>query len=799
MHLSNPKQKGSSRSHIFISYRSIEAEFTLKLAADLRNAGVSIWVDRLDGILGGDDWRRSIQEGLRNAVALIAVLSPEYITSKYCLRELATADELDIPILPLMLRNVPYEQYPIEIRRLQYLNFQEWRDDSFYGQQISELISVIQQKVSAHLGDAPEIETRYLNTLIADLESRRGVLEYVELSAHADLMDTRPEPYFYADDEFGFSELIQRSGQTNQRDIVELGTIHDALIKHPRFVLIGEPGSSKTTSIRRLALEAARNHLKNQTRPLPLFLYLPRWKGEMTIREFIHSEWHKAGLPVHVDPIAMMKSGEILLYMDGLNEMGADGVGKAKEIHSWINSEDSPQNIIVTCRKDNYTDDFDLGLPIVQIEPMNDVHVRQFVENYLGTKAKPLLARILPDNEGAKHDARHLYSLTRNPYMLSALIIVFDTTPNQELPRHNGKLFQMLVRALAKREVKRQTEAWLSLDNQLSRVEDSLARLAFTMIDTEMETEVPLPYACQFLEDNVVRAAQTASYIEVNNGSFRFYHQLIQEYFAAVELGKRGVKHALKPPEYRDEGFMFSRPLEKKWDRVILALADIERKDELIREIMDIDPVLAAVCVGSGAPVSDKLVEEIVYYHLNRLGDEVSNQLMGAVTALSNLGKIASPHLINILNNDDDSFARTGAALVLQTTRDITAVPALISRLTDTESGWYFGVMVCDYAEGALLSIATTEAREAVDKWAEMLLPQLSSDDANIRGRAAMKLGRIGNPIAVPTLISLLSDSSDTDYFIHNERVCDYAAKALQEIGTAESIAAVKKWQKQQK
>ncbi len=50
---------------IFVSYRhGLEANFALKLTADLRNAGVRIWLDRLDGITTGDDWRREIEQAI---------------------------------------------------------------------------------------------------------------------------------------------------------------------------------------------------------------------------------------------------------------------------------------------------------------------------------------------------------------------------------------------------------------------------------------------------------------------------------------------------------------------------------------------------------------------------------------------------------------------------------------------------------------------------------------------------------------------------------------------------------------
>ncbi len=70
--------------HIFISYRSLEPDLPLRLAADLCNAGVRIWLDRLDGgIRPGDDWRRSLEKAVDSCAAMIAVLSPEYVSSEY--------------------------------------------------------------------------------------------------------------------------------------------------------------------------------------------------------------------------------------------------------------------------------------------------------------------------------------------------------------------------------------------------------------------------------------------------------------------------------------------------------------------------------------------------------------------------------------------------------------------------------------------------------------------------------------------------------------------------------------------
>ena len=95
----------STSGYIFLSYRSTEREYALKLAAALKSAGVHIWMDVLDaGIKVGDDWVQVLQDSLDSCAGMIAVLSPDYVTSRYCRRELKRADTLGRPIYPVLLR-----------------------------------------------------------------------------------------------------------------------------------------------------------------------------------------------------------------------------------------------------------------------------------------------------------------------------------------------------------------------------------------------------------------------------------------------------------------------------------------------------------------------------------------------------------------------------------------------------------------------------------------------------------------------------------------------------------------------
>jgi hypothetical protein len=201
--------------HIFLSYRSIEADFALRLAADLKNSGVRLWMDRLDGIRGRDQWRRQIEKALteETCAAMIAAVSPDYCKAGYCRKELSHANRLKIPIFPVLIRTLPEEDWPLEIEGIQYIDFCRWRDERDHRGKCDQLLALIRDLAGGQVGHVPDAETQYLNSLIADLEARKGVLEYVELSARTDAPEaTRPEPRTEEAWAAGFSVLLTGRG-----------------------------------------------------------------------------------------------------------------------------------------------------------------------------------------------------------------------------------------------------------------------------------------------------------------------------------------------------------------------------------------------------------------------------------------------------------------------------------------------------------------------------------------------------------------------------------------------------------
>ncbi len=145
----------SGDNFILIAYHTVEAEFAIALATELRNAGISLFIDRLD-MDGEASWVSVAESYLEKAAALLVVLSPDYVASPYGKRELAYAEAAGRPIITVLLRHVHAADWPTEISYRDYVDFSDWQDEAAYRRAIDEAIVRIRERlpvdVSAFVG-----------------------------------------------------------------------------------------------------------------------------------------------------------------------------------------------------------------------------------------------------------------------------------------------------------------------------------------------------------------------------------------------------------------------------------------------------------------------------------------------------------------------------------------------------------------------------------------------------------------------------------------------------------------------
>ncbi|SHE37921.1 TIR domain-containing protein [Marinomonas polaris DSM 16579] len=114
-----PAAQGNGKGLVFISHDHDDADFAELLKLRLEKEGIESWIDT-ERLKIGQDWREEIDQGIKDSVAVIAIMTPEARKSEYVTYEWAFAWGKGKKIFPLMLKQT---QLHPRLESLQYLNF----------------------------------------------------------------------------------------------------------------------------------------------------------------------------------------------------------------------------------------------------------------------------------------------------------------------------------------------------------------------------------------------------------------------------------------------------------------------------------------------------------------------------------------------------------------------------------------------------------------------------------------------------------------------------------------------------
>jgi WD40 repeat protein len=121
------------QSDVFVSYRRNDVEFAKQLVKALQGTGREVWVDWEDIPPGVEGFSDEIQRGIEATDAFIAILSPSYLQSPYCLMELREALRLKKRVVPVVLKKFDPEPPPEGIGHINWVYFtpHAGQDNSF--------------------------------------------------------------------------------------------------------------------------------------------------------------------------------------------------------------------------------------------------------------------------------------------------------------------------------------------------------------------------------------------------------------------------------------------------------------------------------------------------------------------------------------------------------------------------------------------------------------------------------------------------------------------------------------------
>ncbi|HAD07507.1 MAG TPA: hypothetical protein DCE76_10165 [Anaerolineaceae bacterium] len=390
--------------------------------------------------------------------------------------------------------------------------------------------------------DSLHREQVYLARFILDHNYSRWEREYLPLSGR--LMEPGPLTTLRLRDSQDPS--LSQAGE-------KLDDLRDAITKYgrTRFVILGEPGCGKTTTLERLALDVAHQRLNNpHSAKIPLRVDLDFFnKTPIDPDKFLREEWQKTGLLVSYDDCVL--AGEVCFLLDGVNQMPFDDrPDRIERWRRWVHDLKAGNWAVFTCRSSDYQPR--LSIPEVHVQQLDANQIQRYLEIRLGDDPSRR-KRVTDELERCFRSGDHrLLDLARNIFMLT--LLVERAIEDKKLSGNRAVLMEDLVLRRLDREfqcMRQPPKVRLKPQEAARDVQSFLRRLAYqmqkqsgatAMSKAELSRYVSIRGEALLLEDEeALKLGLDSGLLEEKtdskgNISYAFYHHLLHEYFAGQEL-----------------------------------------------------------------------------------------------------------------------------------------------------------------------------------------------------------------------------------------------------------------------
>ena len=468
------------------------------------------------------------------------------------------------------------------------------------------------------MGDASVEFRAYLEAICGDQSFQARRQSYVP----TDLLDRQrqanrqpfEQPDFFAEFEaFDLDLNVQTvreekpkpgGGEPEKAEKIERLPVLEGIRKYAaeHVLLVGRPGSGKSTALERLLLQEAELALENPQTPIPVLLKLRDLRTSVLDLLRLSLVNRDPSLAT-IDLAAMLAEGRFLLLWDGVNEMPG-GLDELQELRQRY-----PQTpMIFTTRTLSVGSDLGIEKKL-EMQPLSEPQMRQFTCTYLGEeKGSRLIGQL----------GQRLREFGETPLLLWMLCGIYSKAG--QIPPNLGSVFRVFAsiydqqkgfdekaRLLQSRFL--QTLAFAMMPQgdpkglRLSMLKSEAVDL-FTQL-LEKETD-PLTRAIGYLDDLLRRHLLQPK----NHSEIEFRHQLFQEYFAA--------EHLLRQLDKLDDLVLkklYLNPLD--WTEALALMVGIldneQRALRVVRLALEIDLKLGARLAGEVKPqFQQQTVEQVI-------------------------------------------------------------------------------------------------------------------------------------------------------------------------------------------
>jgi HEAT repeat protein len=603
---------------------------------------------------------------------------------------------------------------------------------------------------------------------------------------------------------------------------VTITSLVDAVAANDRLVVLGDPGSGKTTALRWISLKNARNVLLRDPtgsgsqdcfQQIPVIVRVADLAthiaaGGGAISEFLIDDLVRRSCPNNAVAAVLVEqfaSGHCIVLFDGLDEAVDPNLRRstADLIAGFARSLPKGNRVVVSSRTAGYlaahlTDPF---TPYT-VRPLSRPAIEHFLRAYcplveakLGPKSSDALRAGEADRQITKllsaiDHTPGVRRLAGNPLLLTAMTLIGRN--DAQLPARRAKFYDRVVQTLATSWRSEQLKSANPLDEAVLlrvlrqaawhlRENDPGGTISGDNVKTVLDRLVERSPWCDAIDDDDLRNKFTALLqsidehsgllVERTEGHYAFAHLTFEEFFAADRL------------KDTHEGIR-DRRHQSRWEEPILlalGLMTPEKAEDAIHQQILADPspceallsrdhlLVARVMTDNVEPlpadilqVVDRVVDDYIRRGLLQL--DVIRPLAARFSGTGSAALIFD-RLVAALTNEADRYARVRAVDALAVLKgDDRVVDALLAALADD---------VDDLVRSRAIEVLGSRAIGALgsvkgdDRSVDVLLAVLADDaNNNLRGMAARALGRVPDESRVAD--ALLAALADPDMMVRS-------------------------------
>lgn len=537
---------------------------------------------------------------------------------------------------------------------------------------------------------------------------------------------------------------------------------NEAIKKYNRLVVIGEPGSGKSTMLRHALLSYINDSWnKSLDSKFPILLELNRFTNPNSkLFDELLLTLSKNEFPNGKEFLRKcLEKGNLIIFMDGLDEIDYRERGRVIQDIKDMARIYSKISFVISCRSAVYNNELDDIIDqTLEIIEFDDQQISKFLTSW---------EKEIPSNKSINQLLKTLYDrplimeLARNPLMLTIIAYLYCDTEH-ELPHSRAEFYKISCDVLLRLWHREQNNKYpapskkevlkhLALFNQDNFKDSSRRTIDYKSIMEEIRKILPLlniktEESELILKDIVERSGLLVS-IE-GGDAYQFAHLTLQEYFAAEALGDN------------QEGLInrFSDSSDTWHETVKLWCGLGYDCTNLIKKLYDIDSTFAFECLADAVKVDNELANKIISEFELKFKVEISSENVQRAfgTVASNLktsrGSNAFEFLVTILESDNlDPKIRQNAAFSLSVTNLPEAAEALVRNISSFGKCKSSLIRMGNLAVTALTKSNKTSSTDYVDilleigtpEAAKAIVPCLWDTDDKVSYAAAWNLGSL--------------------------------------------------------